>query len=95
VAAAAGNQEAAERLKSRNRERVMPEARLLLDKVDGRTLVEVLAPEYSHALARLHVAGGCGGRADAVRLHGLLGSAWAKEPYLGGFSAPSTRTAAT
>jgi hypothetical protein len=48
VAAAAGDQEAVERLKSKI-ERKVPEARPLLDKVDGRTLVEVLAPEYSHA----------------------------------------------
>jgi hypothetical protein len=72
VAAAAGNRVAAERLKSEI-ESEAPEARLLLDKVDGRTLVEVLAPMYSSARLAFMLLAAVEGRADAVRLHGLLG----------------------
>jgi hypothetical protein len=79
VAAAAGDQEAVERLKSKI-ERKVPEARPLLDKVDRRTLVEVLAPEYSHSQFAFMLLAAVEGRADAVRLYGLLGSAWFKEP---------------
>jgi len=46
----------------------------LLDKVDGRTLVEVLAPKYSHARLALMLLAAVEGRAEAVRLHGLVGS---------------------
>jgi tetratricopeptide (TPR) repeat protein len=79
VAAAAGNQEAVKRLKSKI-ERMMPEASLLLDKVDGRTLVEVLASEYSQVHLAFMLLAAVEGRGDAVRLHGLLGSAKFKEP---------------
>jgi hypothetical protein len=62
VAAAAGDQETAERLKSEI-ESETPETHSLLDKVDERTLVEVLAPEYSHArLAFMLLAAVEGGR---------------------------------
>ena len=81
VAAAAGNRVAAERLRSEI-ERVVPEARPLLDKADGRTLVEVLAPEYSHTRLAFMLLAAVEGRADTVRLHGLLGSARFKEPPL-------------
>jgi hypothetical protein len=79
VAAAAGNRVAAEMLRSVI-EKVVPEARPLLDKVDGRTLVEVLAPEYSPAQLAFMLLAAVDKRADAVRLHGLWGSAWTKEP---------------
>ena len=79
VASAAGNQEAAERLKSEI-ESEAPEARSLLGKADGRTLVEVLAPGYPSAQFALMLLAAVEGRADAVRLHGLWGSAWTKEP---------------
>jgi len=46
----------------------------LLDKVDGRTLVEVLTPKYSHARLALMLLVAVEGRAEAVRLHGLVGS---------------------
>jgi hypothetical protein len=73
VAAATGNQVAAERLRSEI-EKLVPEARLLLDRADGRTLVEVLAPEYSWAQVAFMLLAAVEGRSDAVRLHGLLGS---------------------
>jgi len=74
VAAAADDQEAAERLRSVI-EKVVPEARPLLGKADGRTLVEVLAPRYSPAQLAFMLLAAVEGRADAVRLHGLWGSA--------------------
>jgi hypothetical protein len=79
VAAAAGNRVVAERLRSEI-ERVVPEARPLLGKADGRTLVEVLAPGDSPALLAFMLLAAVEGRADAVRLHGLWGSARLKEP---------------
>jgi len=79
VASAAGNRVAAERLRSEI-EKVVPEARPLLDKVDGRTLVEVLAPKYSPALLAFMLLAAVEGRADAVRLHGLWGSAQLEGP---------------
>ena len=79
VAAAAGDQETAERLKSEI-ESETPETHSLLDKVDERTLVEVLAPEYSHARLAFMLLAAVEGRAEAVRLHGLLSFAWTKEP---------------
>jgi tetratricopeptide (TPR) repeat protein len=79
VAAAAGNRVAAERLRSEI-ERVVPEARPLLDRVDGRTLVEVLAPGYSQAQLALMLLAAVEGRTNAVRLHGLWGSAKFEEP---------------
>jgi hypothetical protein len=45
----------------------------LLDKVDGKTLVEVLAPIYSSARLAFMLLAAVEGRADAVRLHGLWG----------------------
>ncbi len=54
--------------------KIAPETRPLLDKVDGETLVEVLAPRYSHARLVFMLLATVEGRADAVRLHGLLGS---------------------
>jgi tetratricopeptide (TPR) repeat protein len=79
VAAAAGDQETAERLKSEIESETL-EMHSLLDKVDGRTLVEVLAPEYSHARLAFMLLAAVEGRAEAVRLHGLLSFAWTKEP---------------
>ena len=51
----------------------MPKARQL-PEVDGRTLVEVLAPRSSQARLAFMLLAAVEGRADAVRLHGLLGS---------------------
>jgi hypothetical protein len=73
VAAASGNRVAAERLRSVI-EKVVPEARLLLGKVDGRSLVEVMAPGGSQTQLALMLLAAVEGRGDAVRLHGLLGS---------------------
>jgi len=70
---AADDQEAAERLKS-GIEELVPEARPLLNKADRRTLVEVLAPGGSRAQLAFMLLAAVEGRADAVRLHGLLGS---------------------
>jgi hypothetical protein len=53
----------------------VPEAHLLLNKVDGRALVEILAPRYSPAQFVFMLLAAVEGRAEAVRLHGLLGSA--------------------
>jgi tetratricopeptide (TPR) repeat protein len=77
VAAAAGDRVAAEILRSVIEEEA-PEARPLLGKTDGRTLVEVLAPGYSHTRLAFMLLAAVEGRSDAVRLHGLLGSAWFK-----------------
>jgi hypothetical protein len=77
VAAAAGNRIAAKMLRSVV-EKVVAGARLLLDKVDGRTLVEVLAPRDFQVQLAFMLLAAVEGRADAVRLHGLLGSAWFK-----------------
>jgi hypothetical protein len=52
----------------------------LLDKVDGKTLVEVLAPRSSQALLAFMLLAAVEGGVDAVRLHGLWGSAGFKEP---------------
>ncbi len=73
VASAAGNRVAAERLKSEI-ESEAPEARPLLNKADGRTLVDVLAPIHSQAQLAFMLLAAVEGRVDAVRLHGLLGS---------------------
>jgi hypothetical protein len=77
VAAAAGNRVAAEILRSvlwSAIEEVVSEKSLLLDKAGGRTLVEVLSPRSSPAHFALMLLVAVEGRADAVRLHGLLGS---------------------
>jgi len=79
AAAAAGNRVAAERLRSVT-EKLAPEASLLLDKVDGKTLVEVQAPMQSQAQLAFMLLAAVEGMADAVRLHGLLGSVKFKEP---------------
>jgi hypothetical protein len=73
VAAAAGVQIAAEMLRLVINI-VLPEAHLLLSKVDGKTLVEALALEYSPAQLAFMLLAAVEGRIDAVRLHGLLGS---------------------
>jgi hypothetical protein len=77
VAVAAGDQKAAEILKSVI-EKVAPEARPLLDRADGKTLVEVLAPMYSSARLAFMLLAAVESRADAVRLHGLLDFASSK-----------------
>jgi len=73
VSAASGDQEAVERLKSEI-EREVPEAHPLLEVADGKTLVEVLTPTSSTARLVFMLLAAMEGRADAVRLHGLLGS---------------------
>jgi hypothetical protein len=74
VAAATGDRVAAKRLKSEI-ESEAPEARPLLNKADGRTLVEVLAPGYSPAQLAFMLLAAVEGRVNAVRLHGLWCSA--------------------
>jgi hypothetical protein len=81
VASAAGNRVAAERLRSKINGEVM-EAHPLLGKADGRTLVEVLAPRSSQAQLAFMLLAAVEGRVDAVRLHGLLGSAEFKKPLV-------------
>jgi hypothetical protein len=81
VAAAAGNRVAAEMLRS-DIEKVVPEAHQLMEKADGRTLVEVLTPRSSQARLAFMLLAAVEGRADAVRLHGLLGSAEFEESLL-------------
>jgi tetratricopeptide (TPR) repeat protein len=86
VAAATGNRIAAEMLRSVLRSAIeseASEARPLLGKADGRTLVEVLAPIYSQARVVFMLLAAVEGRADAVRLHGLLGSAAYKGTVFG------------
>ncbi len=90
VAAAAGNRVAAERLRLFFIGLVIglglvignkvPEAHPLLNKADGRTLVKVLALGYSPAMFAFMLLAAVEGRADAVRLHGLMGSAVFMEP---------------
>jgi tetratricopeptide (TPR) repeat protein len=79
VAAAAGNRVATERLRSVTK-KIVPETHPLLGKADGRTLVEVLAPRSSQARLAFMLLAAVEGRADAVKLHGLLGSARSMEP---------------
>jgi adenylate kinase family enzyme/phosphoglycolate phosphatase-like HAD superfamily hydrolase len=86
VYAAAGGQMATHRLKSSIEEvlpnigKVMQEAHRLLNEVDGRSLVEVLAPGDSQTQTAFMLLAAVEGRAKAVRLHGLLGSAKFNEP---------------
>ncbi len=83
VAAATGDQDAVEKLRLKMRlkiKRKVPEASLLLDRVDGRTLVEVLAPKYPSAQLAFTLLAAVEGRVDAVRLHGLWVSARSKRP---------------
>jgi hypothetical protein len=47
---------------------------------DGKTLVEILAPITPAAQLVFMLMAAVEGRADAVRLHGLWGSARIKEP---------------
>jgi hypothetical protein len=81
VAAAAGIQIAAEMLRLVINI-VLPEARLLLSKVDGKTLVEALALEYSPAQLAFMLLAAVEGRDDAVRLYALLGSMTYRDPLL-------------
>jgi len=81
VVSVAGGQEAAEKSKLEIKSET-PETRPLRNEVDGRTLVEVLATTYSHARLAFMLLAAVEGRADAVRLHGLLGSARFKESLL-------------
>ena len=81
VAAATGIQVAAEKLKSEIESEV-PEARHLLGKVDGRTLVEVLSPRFSQARLAFILLAAVEGRVDAVKLHGILGSVTTKGTVL-------------
>ena len=72
------SQLAAEMLRSVLRsaiEEAVPETHPLLDKADGRTLVEVMAPGGSQAQLAFMLLAAVDRRADAVRLHGLWGSA--------------------
>ena len=81
VASAAGNRVATERLKSEINGEVL-EAHPLLGKADGRTLVESLAPRSSQAQLAFMLLAAVEGRSDAVRLHGLWGSAWSEKPLV-------------
>jgi hypothetical protein len=81
VATAAGDRVAAEILRSVI-EKVAPEARPLLDRADGKTLVEVLAPIYSSAQLAFMLLAAVEGRADAVRLHGPWGTVQSKKSLL-------------
>jgi len=73
VAAAVGNRVATEKLRS-SIEIVVPKAHLLLDGLSRRALVEVLALEDSRTRLAFMLLAAVEGRANAVRLHGLLGS---------------------
>jgi hypothetical protein len=73
VAAAVGNRVVTEKLRS-GIEIVVPKARLLLDGVSRRALVEVLVPEDSRTRLAFMLLAAVEGRDDAVRLHGLWGS---------------------
>jgi hypothetical protein len=56
-------------------EKIVPETRPLLNKADERTLAEVLVPGDSRTRLAFMLPIAVEGRADAVRLHGLWGSA--------------------
>jgi hypothetical protein len=62
-------------LRSCIKKKIVQKPYALLDRADGRTLLEVLAPRDSHARLAFMLLAATEGRADAVRLHGLLGSA--------------------
>ena len=81
VEAASGDQEAVERLKSEI-EREVQGAHPLLEVADGKTLVEVLTPILPAAQLALMLLAAVEGRADAVKLHGLRGSARFKKPLV-------------
>jgi energy-coupling factor transporter ATP-binding protein EcfA2 len=74
IAAVANNQVAAKILRS-SIEMNVPKAHPLLEMADGKTLVEVLTPISSTARLVFMLLAAVEGRADAVRLHGLWGSA--------------------
>jgi hypothetical protein len=86
VYAVAGGQMATHRLKSSIEEvlpsigEVMQVAHRLLNEVDGRSLVEVLAPGDSQTQTVFMLLAAVEGRSKAVRPHGLLGSARSKRP---------------
>jgi uncharacterized protein with GYD domain len=79
VAAAAGDQKAVKRLKSKIERKVL-EVHPLLKVADGKTLVEVLTPISPAAQLAFMLLAAVEGRADAVRLHGLWSSAKSKRP---------------
>jgi len=60
----------------------VPKAHLLLEGLSRRALVEVLALKDSRARLAFMLLAAVEGRVDAVRLHGLLGSARFKESLL-------------
>jgi hypothetical protein len=74
IAAVANNQVAAKILRL-NIEMYVPKAHPLLEIADGKTLVEVLTPISSTARLVFMLLAAVEGRANAVRLHGLWGSA--------------------
>jgi len=88
VDAVAGDGEAVKRLKEGLMEWLVvkklgdlpSEVRPLLEGVDGRALVEVLAPRDSAALFVFTLLAALEGRAEAVRLHGLWGSVFFEAP---------------
>jgi len=87
VAAVAGNSEAVKRLKEGLMEWLVErlgglpsEVRSLLEGVDGRALVEVLAPRTGSARFVFTLLAALEGRAEAVRLHGLWGSMFVEAP---------------
>jgi len=73
VVSVAGDQDAAEKSKLEIKSET-PGARPLRDEVVERTLVEVRATTYSHALFAFMLLAAVEGRSKAVRVHGLLGS---------------------
>jgi hypothetical protein len=58
------------------------EAHPLLEVADGKTLVEVLTPILPATQLALMLLVAVEGRADAVKLHGLRGSARFKKPLV-------------
>ena len=88
TAAVEGDRDAAKRLKEglleylreRSSGGLLQEAVSFLEGVNGRSLVEALAPRSSRARFALMLRAASGGRAEAVRLHGLLGSAAFRKP---------------
>jgi predicted aconitase with swiveling domain len=81
IAAVANNQVAAKILRS-DIEMNVPKAHPLLEIADGKTLVEVLTPISSTARLVFMLLAAVEGRANAVRLHGLWGSATYKGTVL-------------
>jgi len=79
VAAVANNQVVTKILKS-NIEMNVPKAHPLLEIADGKALVEVLTPISPAARLAFMLLAAVEGRVDAVRLHGLWGSARSKRP---------------